>query len=283
MPQPNLSYCGDLVRQNDPDRFLTSLFAPSGEREVIWSLLAFNHEIAKTREVVSEPTIGHIRLQWWRDSIAEAFAGEPKQHEVLEPLARHARTYGWDQALFDALIDARERDLEATSPTDVPALVDYASATTRPLILLICQTLGGNIDDGNIKQAAHHAGVAHALTGIMRAMAYYLNEQRQMLPEDLLADQSLTASRVSDFPHDERLKPVIMQLAGEARQHLTAARDLRPWVPRRLTPAFLPATLAMLGLRQLAKAGYDPFDMRVISAHPHQALSLSWRAPLGLW
>ena len=61
----------------DNDRFLTALFAAAAEREALFALYAFNIEIAKTRETVSEPLIGQMRLQWWRDAIDEIFGDGP--------------------------------------------------------------------------------------------------------------------------------------------------------------------------------------------------------------
>ena len=87
-PDPDdTAFCRDLVRRADPDRFAAVMLAPAGRRDALFTLLAFNQEIAKTREVVSEPTIGLIRLQWWRDAVAEAYEGQPRRHQVVTPLA----------------------------------------------------------------------------------------------------------------------------------------------------------------------------------------------------
>ena len=72
-----------LVRRHDPDRFLTALFAPPDRRDALLTLYAFNHELARAREVASEPPLALIRLQWWR----EVVEGEPKRHEVATPLS----------------------------------------------------------------------------------------------------------------------------------------------------------------------------------------------------
>ena len=63
------SYCGALLRRHDADRYLTALFAPGERREALFALYAFNLEIARMREAVSEPMMGLIRLQWWRDAL----------------------------------------------------------------------------------------------------------------------------------------------------------------------------------------------------------------------
>src|SRR5947208_3175404 len=80
---PRPSSCMDTVRRYDRDRFLLGLTVPAKRRAALWALFAFNHEIAKTREVVSEPTLGLIRLQWWRDALDQLYQGNILQHEVL--------------------------------------------------------------------------------------------------------------------------------------------------------------------------------------------------------
>ena len=76
------STLADFVRRNDPDRFLASLFAPTEQRQAVWVLCAVNHELARAREVVSEPMLALIRLQWWR----EVVQGVRRRHEVAGPL-----------------------------------------------------------------------------------------------------------------------------------------------------------------------------------------------------
>ena len=73
----------DLVRRHDPDRYFCTLFAPAAAREALFTLYAFNHELARAREVTREPGLALIRLQWWR----EVVEGAVRQHEVARPLA----------------------------------------------------------------------------------------------------------------------------------------------------------------------------------------------------
>ena len=127
-----LTYCGNIVRQQDSDRYLLSLFAPAKHRHALWALFAFNCEIAKTREVVSETTIGLIRLQWWRDAIAEIYEGKPvRQHEVVQPLAQAIKNYHLPRDLFDTLIYAREFDLEDVIPSNIAGLRTYCEKTFK--------------------------------------------------------------------------------------------------------------------------------------------------------
>ena len=135
MAAPKDSYCAEQVRRFDPDRYLTVLFAPSGRRAALFALYAFNLEVAKTAEMVSEAPLGLLRLQWWRDALEAIEAGQGPRHEVAEPLAEAVRRHNLDPALFGRLIDAREYDLERRAPEDLAALTIEASAMARvPLV-----------------------------------------------------------------------------------------------------------------------------------------------------
>ena len=48
-------HCLELVRKGDKDRFLSSLFAPDDKRPHLLALYAFNLEITRIRDLVSDP------------------------------------------------------------------------------------------------------------------------------------------------------------------------------------------------------------------------------------
>jgi len=157
-----LSYGGQELRKYDNDRFLTCLFAPADRREALFALFAFNVEIAKTREVVTEPVLGQIRLQWWHDSIGEVYdrgdeAGV-RRHEVLQPLAEAIRRFDLTRSHFETLIEAREADLTDEPPADQTCLSSYAEVTSAPLNLLALEILG--VRDAAAAKAARHVGIA---------------------------------------------------------------------------------------------------------------------------
>src|SRR5829696_7494880 len=83
---PGVSSLAGFVRAHDRDRFQTALFAPAGRREALFALYAFNYEVARVRESVTQPMLGHIRLQWWREVVGAAYAGGPvREHVVAGP------------------------------------------------------------------------------------------------------------------------------------------------------------------------------------------------------
>jgi phytoene synthase len=123
------------VRRVDEDRWLASRFAPADVRQRLVALYALNDEIARSSEVVTRPALADIRLAWWRDAIAEIYAGKPaRAHPVLQAFAE-ARG-DWPQAAFEALIDARARDVDTAPFADVDALEAYIDATAGGVLRL---------------------------------------------------------------------------------------------------------------------------------------------------
>src|SRR5438128_12191486 len=132
-----LSPVAALVQRHDRDRFQTVLFAPAARREALFALYAFNYEIASVRERVTVPTLGRIRLEWWRETIAAAYEGGPvRRHIVVEPLTAAIHEHALTREHFDRLVDAREHDLEAEALASLAALEDYAEATSARLVHL---------------------------------------------------------------------------------------------------------------------------------------------------
>jgi len=267
-----------LVRRHDRDRFLTALFAPPERRGELLALYAFNHEVAKTREVVSEPTLGEIRLQWWRDGIDAIYAGNaPRRHEVLEPLAAAIRSRGLSEAHFARLLEARRRNLADEPPGSLAELEDYAEATSAGLVWLALEVLG---ERGDLAMAAGRAtGMAQALIGLLRAVPLHARAKRVYLPRDLLAAAGLRVERdLFELRSSAALRDVVREIATAAGRHLATAEALCRAAPRGALPALLPAALAAADLKRLARAGYDPFAARMARSDPWRPLRLTLAA-----
>lgn len=276
----DLSYCGREVRKHDNDHFLTGLFAPEDRREALFALHAFNVEIAKTREVVSEPILGQMRLQFWRDGVEAVYEDGPvPRHAVMDPLAEAAKTLRLSRSLFDRLIDAREADLDDTPPADLTCLVNYADVTGAPLVQLALEIL--DVRSEQAMAVGRHVGIAYALTGILRAVPFLARQNRQLLPADRMTEHGAQSEDLFAGRSKSELRPVIADVARVAAEHLDQARRLRRGLPKAALPALLPAVLADLHLGVIAKADHDVFAPRVLLPHPFRHLRLGWAALRG--
>lgn len=273
-----LSYCAALLRQHDPDRYLTALFAAGERREGLFALYAFNLEIARTREAVSEPMMGLIRLQWWRDALAEIGQGTIRAHEVVRPLGEAIAARGLSPALFERLIAARERDLDPEPPADLASLVAYARESSATLTELALEILGQ--PTAALREAGQAAGIAWSLTGLLRAVPFHASQRRVYLPADLLSEAGIAPGQLIERGFQPALVPVVRAVAEEAKRWSAKARNAGA-ASRGALPAFLPLTLADLYRRRLAAAGFNPFDGRVQQAPPWRIWHLASRWLIG--
>ncbi len=117
-PETSHRFVFDTVRAADRDRFLAALFAPEPARRGLLALLAFDHELARTRTVTREPMLARIRLEWWREAMAEAVAAAmPRAQPIVESLSEISRRHNLTAEGLTALIDAREEEIDG--PLDV--------------------------------------------------------------------------------------------------------------------------------------------------------------------
>jgi phytoene synthase len=257
-----------LVRRHDRDRFQTALFAPAAAREALFALYAFNYEIARVRESVTEPTLGRIRLEWWREAIDAAYSGGPvRRHDVVAALTRAIRGHTLSRAAFARLIDARETDFDEDPPPSLAALEDYAEATSSGLICLALEVL--EVRETAALEAARHVGIAYALAGLLRALPA---GRRPIIPAEIAARAGLGPADRST----PALRAAVAEIGAAALSHLQA--QPKP-VPRAALPGLLPAVIARHALKRLTRAGWDPFDPALARPDPWQ----SWRLANAAW
>ncbi len=247
----------EFVRRHDPDRFLCALFAPAERRGALFALVAYNHELARAREAARNPMAALMRLQWWRDTVEEAAAGEPpRRHEVAEPLARAVRDGRLDPADLLALADAREAEAEEEDaiPT-VSAFGAYLRGTSGALAVAAGRLLGAPPE---ALPGLQKRGTAYGAAGVLRAVPSLARQGRCLLPADALAAHGLTAYAVVRDPTTPALKGVAADLL--------AAEETRPPSPERLPApwiaAALPAVLARRDARRLLARGIPSAENR---------------------
>ena len=226
------------MRRHDPDRFLTALFAPADRRETLFLLYALNHELARAREVVSNPMLALIRLQWWRE-VAE---GARRRHEVAGPLGDALDSGRLLAADILGMVDGR--DAEAEPVEDLAAFRAYVRAAYGGVAVAAGRALGA---DGAALDALRDLGAAYGVAGLLRTVPALAQQGRCVLPLDLLAAAGLSEADATADPLSGRLDPVRSALATLGRDWLAAGKGVR--LPRPALAAALPAVLARRDLR----------------------------------
>jgi phytoene synthase len=257
-----LSFIAEEVRKGDRDRFLCTLFAPPEHREALFAIYAFNLEIAKTRDVVSEPMLGLMRLAWWREAVDELFSGGPvRRHAVLEALAPLAEEGQLSRDELIRMIDAREVDLSGEPPLDMAALEFYAESSAGALLLEALHLLGST--HPKAPAIARHLGIAWALTGILRSARIHFMQGKVFFPQELMKCHNLTLDHFGSERFLEDSARAVQTIAAEARGHLQQARTIRKELPlaerRTALHVLLFGTLTETYLRRIEKAQYNVF------------------------
>ncbi|NIJ39824.1 phytoene synthase [Parvibaculum indicum] len=252
--------CLAELRAGDHDRFLSLLLAPAEKRPALLALYAFNLEIARIAETVSEPMMGMIRLQWWREVLEGLDAGETRGHHAAVALAETRKHVDLPLSDLTALVDMRERDLDEEPFEDMAALEGYAVATSGGLMSLAATVLGGEGAAAAHREAIDHAGAAFALTGLLRALPAKAAQGHVMLPVDLMRRHDLDPHGLLHGRMSEALRAAMREIGSAARAHLASAR--REGVPKELLPALLPASLCDRYLDIVLAEGFDPFRER---------------------
>lgn len=269
------SLAADL-RAADPDRWLLTLFATPDRRQDLVTLACFNLELARNADQVSQPMLGEIRLQWWRDAVAGIEAGTPRETPVILALAELlARAPGLSRFLA-RMIDARGIELYPEPPADLAALERYLADSSGALNgawVALC----GAADAGAVAMA-ERLGIAFGLVGVIRSVERHARAGRVLLPADHLARAGLGADDLRQRDVAGALRAPLAALADRADELLSAP------VPKsgpELRPVTLGAALTRLYLRRLRQADYDIRRPRIHPGVPRRQIALLRAALLG--
>ena len=253
----DIDICAAEVRRHDHDRYLTALFAPRDRRAALMALYAFNLEIARIRESVSEPLLGEMRLEWWRESIDELFGGTVRSRLVLRALARAVTRHALPRGPFAALIEGRAFDLAASAPANLGALEEYAAATSGSLAELALRALGAS--DSASLAAGRHAGIAWAINGLVHAVPFHTAARRLYLPRTLCEEAGLDVATLFAGQSTSALRAIIRRLDGVVATQVRAARVARRSASAAARPALLGCALIDEDRQRLRQMEFDPF------------------------
>src|SRR5438045_7902913 len=129
-------HCAELVRSHDFRRYASTLFLPAEQRRGLLAIYAFNVEVSRVREVVSQPLPGEMRLQWWTDMLAGAGHGGIEGNPVAAELLLVIRDHRLPVDLLSRLVDEHQFDLYNDPMPSMAALEGYLNDTSSALFSL---------------------------------------------------------------------------------------------------------------------------------------------------
>jgi 15-cis-phytoene synthase len=249
-------HCADLVRRGDKDRYLASLFAPESMRPHLLALYAFNVEITRIRDLVSEPHIGEIRLQWWQDTLDTIYHGDAQEHPVAMALARAIKQGDLPKHALKNLVTAHIFDFYSDPMPTLGDLEGYLGETSSSLIQMASLILAGSNGLENA-EASGLAGVAYGMVGLLRSLPLHQRRAQCFLPLDILKARDLNPDDLTSADHQAAAGLVLSELRERARQRLAQARKMTFTISAAAQPAFLHVALTEPHLTLLARQGLN--------------------------
>ena len=255
-------HCFDSVRANDKDRFLASLFAPEDKRPHLLALYAFDIEIGRIPNLISEPAVGEIRYQWWLDALDAIYNGDAQDHPVAQALALALAIEAGDlpKQTLKNLVTARILDLYADPMPSFVDLEGYLGETNSAVIQLASLILVGEESLASA-EVAGLAGVAYGLANILRGTKIQRRRGKCFIPSDMLARHGATAADVISGNNETAVNLALAELRDKARARLKEARNLAWTIKPTAMPAFLHVALTENYLNGLAKGKVEMMQL----------------------
>lgn len=127
---------------------------------------AFNIEVARIPDMVSNPTVGSFRMQFWRDTINATFDAQPPAEPVALLLASVLANYKMNKSWFMRLITTREHTLTHPGYTNLAELETYAENTYSTVLYLTLSAYP--LKSLTMDHLASHIGKAAGICAILR-------------------------------------------------------------------------------------------------------------------
>jgi len=243
----------------DSPSYTLRAFIPAQALDAYLSLRTLNIDLSLIADSTSAATIGALRMQFWRDSVARALSSTPPKEPVAVLLSSAAsslssRTDGkshFSKSWLNRIINTREQYLHNPPYVDMAALESYAENTYSTLLYLTLSALP--LPSLTADHLASHIGKAQGIAAVLRGLPllafppppnHHSNRQglggaagqfaptssRQgtvTLPLDIMASAGLREEEVlRKGAAATGLRDAVFSVATRANDHLITAREM---------------------------------------------------------
>uniref|UniRef100_A0A8D8T0J1 NADH dehydrogenase (Ubiquinone) complex I, assembly factor 6 n=1 Tax=Cacopsylla melanoneura TaxID=428564 RepID=A0A8D8T0J1_9HEMI len=251
----DIQYCIQLVKKFDYENFLCTLLLPKAHQSPSFVLRAFNIEVAKVQDSVSEVNIGHVRLQFWENAVDNLYTDNVPVHPVVQALNKVEKL---SKRNLRRLVTARLNLLQNKRFLNIEELEAHSENVVSCLFYLQLQVAG--ISDLQADHTLSHIGKAQGITNILRSVPYI--PRSSPLPLDILATHKVSQEMLIRQDTSKATQDAVFQIASAAKIHLDKARSLKAKLPPSVLPFLLPSVAVTSYLDRLQKADFNLF-------HPH--------------
>ncbi|HWP17634.1 MAG TPA: presqualene diphosphate synthase HpnD [Burkholderiaceae bacterium] len=267
-------YVQDKAAASGSSFYYAFLFLPAERRAAITAFYAFCREVDDVVDEVSEPHVAAAKLQWWRQEVDRAFAGEPA-HPAMCALVPHAPRYGIRRDHLQAVIDGCQMDLEQTRYLDFRTLERYCHLVAG-VVGEVSSAIFGRTEEGTVAYA-HRLGLALQLTNIIRDVGDDARRGRIYLPIEELQRYDVKAHEILNRVYSDRFTALMKFQAERAHRTYEEALALLPAADRASQkPGLMMANIYRTLLREIEATGFQVLHQRV-ALTPLRKLWIAWR------
>jgi len=160
--------CAEMLRIQDPERFLSAMTAEGETRAALMVVYAFNLEIARAPWASQEEMLAEMRLQWWLDQVADIYEkGQVAPHMVMTPMLALVQKHDLPRVVLDAMITALRWEIYREPHADRAAFDAFINDTAGGVLRLAVQVSGARLLD--LDALALH-GYARGIAAWFRAV-----------------------------------------------------------------------------------------------------------------
>ncbi len=266
-------YCRNQAAPSGSSFYYSVLLLPAEKRRALTALFAFYREIEESAKECSDPALGQIKLNWWRQELATAFSGRA-QHPVTQALLPAAARFDLPQELLLQLIDGVENGLLINRHADFRSLQGYCYRTSGLAEQLAARILG--FHDPDTLNSSRELGLAFGLTHVILNVRDDARRNRILLPQDELERFGVTAADILNLHETENFKKLIEFAIDKAESCYNRATSGFPAAERKAQRARMAlAAIYRSLLREIRKDGCRILRQRV-DLTPVRKLWLAW-------
>jgi len=267
-------YVQQKAAQSGSSFYYAFLFLPPPRRAAITAFYAFCREVDDVVDEVHDPTVAAAKLAWWKQEVAESFAGRPS-HPAMKALMPHVRDFAIEPAHLAAVIEGCEMDLRQTRYLDFPNLKRYCHLVAG-VVGEVAANIFGRTEQSTLGYA-HTLGLAMQLTNIIRDVGDDARRGRIYLPVDELQRFGVQAHEILNRQYSERFAALMAFQAVRARETYEAAyAQLAPADRRSQKPGLMMGNIYRTLLAEIEADGFRVLHQR-ISLTPLRKLWIAMR------
>jgi phytoene synthase len=257
-------YVQDKAASSGSSFYYAFRFLPAPRRAAITAFYAFCREVDDVVDEMRDPGVAAAKLQWWRQEVRNAFAGQPA-HPVMQALMPCAAPYGIEARHLEAVIDGCQMDLEQTRFLDYPALQRYCHLVAG-VVGEVAANIFGRTEAATIEYA-HRLGLAMQLTNIIRDVGDDARRGRIYLPLSELQRFDVKAheilQRQAPWGYSDRFEALMRFQAERAHRLYDEALALLPQADRvAQKPGLMMANIYRTLLREIEAQGFQVLHQR---------------------